>query len=373
VDGKYASNFILNSPHDPVSHPSSFLEKQAKKAIFLGLHKLGPSIFLALFFLISPLHKAEASFFEWITDKLTTNATAAENDNTLNSQTMPLLQAVLNSYSDPSRGGGDIVIVANSALLPESGPSGTSADIEERTNGEISLYVVHKGDTISAIAKMFGVSANTIIWGNDLRTTILKEGQQLVILPISGVRHVVKAGDTVQTIAKKYKGDIKEILQFNDLSESQKLAVGDVVIIPDGEIVTAPVIKKTPSKNLAHDTGGPDYGLFFTKPLASYVRTQGLHGYNGVDLGAPTGSPIYAAAEGDVIIAKNSGWNGGYGEYVVISHANGTQTLYAHASRVAVYEGMHVLRGQVIAYLGSTGKATGPHLHFEVRGAKNPF
>ncbi|MDO8482413.1 MAG: M23 family metallopeptidase, partial [bacterium] len=73
------------------------------------------------------------------------------------------------------------------------------------------------------------------------------------------------------------------------------------------------------------------------------------------------------------IVSKNYGWNGGYGEYVVISHSNGTQTLYSHMSENITYPGMRVSQGQVIGYVGSTGKSTGSHLHFEVRGAKNPF
>lgn len=301
-----------------------------------------------------------------------TEDASANSSSVVNSQTMPLLQAVLSS-TPSAKGGAEIVVIDGRALLAEVGPIGTTADIDDRTNDEISIYVVRKGDTLSGIAKMYDVSINTIVWGNDLVGPI-KEGQQLIILPISGVRHTVKAGDTIESIAKKYKGDVKEVLQFNDLTATEKLAVGDIVIVPDGELaVPKRVVKKSSSSNPAHDTNGPDYGLYFTKPLAVYGKSQGLHGYNGVDLTAPYGSPIYSAADGTVIIAKNSGWNGGYGSYVVISHGNGTQTLYSHASRVVAYVGQYVTRGQVIAYLGSSGKATGPHLHFEVRGAKNPF
>ena len=285
---------------------------------------------------------------------------------------MPILEAVRNSSLTPPRGGGGIVMVDGSALLPESGPIGTTADIEDRTSDAISIYIVHKGDTISAIAKMFGVSVNTIMWGNDLKSSLLTEGQQLVILPISGVRHTVKAGDTVASIAKQYKGDIKEILQFNDISENQKLIAGDIVIIPDGEIVT-PKIVVLKSTSPAYNISGPNYTGYYSAPLHSYVKTQGLHGYNGVDLAAPSGTPIYASAEGDVIIARGTGWNGGYGQYVVISHSNNTQTLYSHASRVIISEGTHVFKGQIIGYVGATGKSTGTHLHFEVRGARNPF
>lgn len=80
-----------------------------------------------------------------------------------------------------------------------------------------------------------------------------------------------------------------------------------------------------------------------------------------------------AAADGVVIVSKNTGWNGGYGTYVVIAHDNGTQTLYAHMSRTIVYVGQRVKKGQMIGNLGSTGKSTGPHVHFEIRGAVNPF
>ena len=107
--------------------------------------------------------------------------------------------------------------------------------------------------------------------------------------------------------------------------------------------------------------------------MESLEKTQGLHGYNGVDIGAPNGTPIIAAAGGSVVVSRNSGWNGGYGNYIVIKHENGTQTLYAHMSEIVVVSGQSIVQGQVVGSVGSTGKSTGSHLHFEVRGAKNPF
>ena len=109
------------------------------------------------------------------------------------------------------------------------------------------------------------------------------------------------------------------------------------------------------------------------RPIVGGRKSQGIHGYNAVDLAAPTGTPIIASASGKVIIARSSGYNGGYGLYVVISHPNGTQTLYAHMSKVNVSVGRFVERGEIIGAVGNTGKSTGPHLHFEVRGARNPF
>lgn len=292
-----------------------------------------------------------------------------------NLQTMALPRAAKNIDPTAARGGGDIVIVDDSALVPEEGPSGTIADIEKPKNSTISVYVVKPGDTLSTIATMFDVSPNTILWANDLpKGSALKVGQQLTILPVTGVRYTVKSGDTVASVAKKFKGSDEEIMAFNGL-ESNKLAAGTVIIIPDGE-VAAPAPTKTPGKTV---TASIKYGTaatigYYMAPLAVYIETQGIHGYNGVDLAAKVGTPIMASAAGEVVVAKASGYNGGYGGYVVIQHANGSQTLYGHMSSVSTYVGATVAQGQVIGAVGSTGKSTGPHLHFEIRnGIRNPF
>ena len=102
-------------------------------------------------------------------------------------------------------------------------------------------------------------------------------------------------------------------------------------------------------------------------------KTQGLHGpgKRGIDIGAPTGTPIYASASGTVLLAR-TGWNGGYGNMVIIQHPNGTKTLYGHMSKLGARTGANVSRGEVIGYVGSTGRSTGPHVHFEVFNARNP-
>ncbi|MBI2100607.1 MAG: peptidoglycan DD-metalloendopeptidase family protein [Candidatus Vogelbacteria bacterium] len=270
-----------------------------------------------------------------------------------------------------SRGGGEITVVDESALEPELGPLGTVSDLKDLpTSDQISIYVVRQGDTLSEIAEMFKVSVNTIIWANDLRrATDIKEGQVLVILPITGIRHTVAKGETLQSIVKKYRGDLEEVIQFNGLETDAALAVGAVIIIPDGEL-SAPAAAGQP--RLVRG-GGPEYAGYYLRPIRGGVKTQGLHGYNGVDLATATGEPIYAAAAGRVITSRASGWNGGYGNYLAIKHDNGTQTLYAHNQSNIVSVGQWVVQGQVIGYVGSTGKSTGPHVHFEVRGAKNPF
>ncbi|MBI1999215.1 MAG: peptidoglycan DD-metalloendopeptidase family protein [Parcubacteria group bacterium] len=290
-----------------------------------------------------------------------------------NSQNMALLQAALNFDPNPSKGGGDITIVGDSALLPDSGPLGTIADVEEQAPGsdQISLYVVREGDSLSQIAKMFGVSVNTIMWANDInRGDLIHAGQVLVILPISGVRYTVLKGDTLEIIAKKFKGDVDEIKRFNDIANASELTVGRTIIIPAGEVAN----RSYTAQGYLPVSGanGPSYVGYYLRPVPG-PKTQGLHGYNGVDFAAAYGTPVAAAAEGAVIVSRPEGWNGGYGQYVVVSHPNGTQTLYAHLGAVAVSAGSYVARGQTIGYSGSTGKSTGPHLHFEVRGAQNPF
>ncbi len=293
-------------------------------------------------------------------------------DTTQNSQNMALLRAAVNPNPDPAKGGGDITIVGDMALLSEAGPSGTIADIDEykQSSGQISLYVVREGDTLSQIATMFGVSVNTIMWANGTeRASLIAPGETLIILPVSGIRHTVKSGETLAGIVKKYKGHFEEVLEYNGLKANAKLAVGDVVVIPDGEIA-AP---KITTSSVARGTSGPSYDGYYMRPVSGGTKTQGIHGYNAIDIGAPFGTPILASASGTVIISRDWGWNGGYGNYVVIKHNNGTQTLYAHNSRNIVSSGQSVVQGQVIGYVGSTGKSTGNHLHFEIRGAKNPF
>ena len=294
-----------------------------------------------------------------------------------NMQTVPLLRAAIHTDPNPAKGGGDI-IVEDGALVPAGDIDGKDETVNTKTvNGEISVYTVREGDTLSQIATMFDVSAKTILWANSITSpSAIRPGDSLVILPITGVRHVVKKGDTLKSIAQKYNGDVEDIVAYNQLAAAEDISVGDTVVIPDGTMSAPTPAKKTASPKKtsggsAVASGGGSAG--YTHPLPGSVRSQGIHGYNGVDLAAPAGTPVLAAAAGEVIVAKASGWNGGYGTYVVIKHPNGTQTLYAHHSQNAAAVGDKVTAGEVIGYVGNTGRSTGNHLHFEVRGARNPF
>lgn len=263
------------------------------------------------------------------------------------------------------------------ALMAYSGPSGTIADVIDMPSSDrISVYVVRPGDTLSDIARMHSVSINTIVWANNLKSTKdVRPGDTLIILPISGIKRTVVKGDTLKSLANKYNGDANEIAQFNGLDPALALIPGSTIIIPGGEVAVAPTRPSGSTAGVPAPRGGtaPVQAGYYRNPVPGARITQWLHGHNGIDFGSPRGTPISAAADGTVIIARNAGWNGGYGNYVVISHPNGTQTLYAHLTNTIVAPGQSVTAGQVVGYMGSTGKSTGVHLHFEVRGAANPF
>jgi LysM repeat protein len=284
---------------------------------------------------------------------------------------MPLLTALQNPNPMGARGGAEVLVTDD--VLVSTGPVGADVIAEQKTySGEIRVYTVREGDSLSQVAEMFNVTTNTIMWANDLnRATEIQPGDSLVILPVAGVRHVVKKGDALNSIAKKYDAEAEEILAFNQMFAKDELVVGETLIIPGGS-VQAPVRSAARARPVSV-SGAVAASTGFSHPAPGAVKTQGIHGYNAVDLAAGPGSPIRAAAAGEVIVSKASGWNGGYGQYIVVRHASGAQTLYAHLSSNSVGVGNYVSQGEVIGGMGNTGRSTGNHLHFEVRGGRNPF
>ncbi|OGF62594.1 hypothetical protein A2926_01075 [Candidatus Giovannonibacteria bacterium RIFCSPLOWO2_01_FULL_44_40] len=286
-----------------------------------------------------------------------------------NAQNIPLLKAPSTPDPKAATGGAIINLVDNLSLLPVVGPMGSIADVEDYKLDQITIYIVREGDTLSKIADMFGVSVSTIYWANDLkRGDLIKAGDTLVILPITGLQYTVKKGDTIKAIAAKYKSDAQEIIAYNNLPADGVLEEGVTIIIPDAELASLPQ-----SSARLRGSGGPTFAGYFTRPIIGGRKTQGLHGFNGVDLADNCGTPVYASAGGTVIVARSQGWNGGYGRYIAISHPNGTQTLYAHLLGVYASVGQYVSQSSNIGTIGSTGNSTGCHVHFEVRGARNPY
>lgn len=343
------------------------------------------AIFVALFAVVTtfskPVHASLSSIISTMMGNSQASAEVRQSAKVSDSQISRTIVLQASGNLNQEASSSEIPPLASyDTLSPEI--ARMNATTTEPANTQISIYVVRKGDSISGVAKMFNVSVNTVLWANDLNSkSLLQPGQTLVILPVTGITYTIKSKDTLQSIAKKYGADVEDILNYNDLTLASRLRIGDQIIIPDAEVSTPPItttatkkITKVGYEPLLDGWDYPAYPGYYACPVPGSHVTQELHGHNGIDLGAPRGTPILAAAEGTVIINRSNGaWNGGYGNFVVILHPNGTQTLYAHMSKSKVTAGEKVAKWQIVGYIGMTGLTTGPHIHFEIRGAQNPF
>ena len=357
--------------------------------------------------LLVPIQVVQASFISSLfsgnqyADASTITGNLIQTTNSQNLQNLPLLSANVSSSSvlqaqssksedsavDPTA---DVNIVSDNAILPATGPMGVSSgnnDSPDPSVNDTSVYVVRNGDSIAAIAKMFGVSVDTILWANDLKKgDKLTTGEVLLILPVTGVEYTVKKGQTLQGIANLYKVDVNDIIQNNDITLNTPLVAGDTLIIPNGQVKAesaTPIPAKDLGASIAKDKQFyqqhqiKNIAGYYVDPVPGYRLSQGIHDNNAVDLAVPRGTPVHAAAAGVVTFAKLA-YNGGFGGLVIISHPNGTETLYAHLSKLSTYTGEEVDENEVVAYSGGVphtpyaGHSTGAHLHFEVHGAQNP-
>jgi murein DD-endopeptidase MepM/ murein hydrolase activator NlpD len=238
------------------------------------------------------------------------------------------------------------------------------------TRQGLKKYKVREGDTISEIAARFGVTTETIKYANLDIGSVISPGDEITILPVSGIIYNIKEGDTMESVAAKYRTDPKLIEKYNP--EYRKLfeSPGEMVILPYTEPLNRWSYTSSYKENL------PNLDNYFTLPAIGWNWGE-LHYYNAVDIAADCGDPIYAAAEGLVIEESSSNyWNSGHGNYITIEHPNKTKTRYSHTLKNLVSEGDYVLQGEEIALIGNTGRTDGPtgcHLHFEVHGAQNPF
>lgn len=268
----------------------------------------------------------------------------------------------------------DIIPNVNTAttLVPES-----------RKRAESFEYTVADGDTLSSIGEKFKISTDALKYVNSLTdSSILSIGQTITIPPVSGLIHTIEEGDTLDSIAEKYDVASQAVADFNYILDTSKLSVGDELVIP-GAKVPQPVMPIIPSIPVATIPGidlppaAPSQG-FCVWPTSTRIITQYFTWYhNGVDISKPASMgmpPLYACRDGVVVRA---GWDPfGLGLHVRIDHGNGYETVYGHMSSLYVSYGQSVSRGQAIGLMGSTGRSTGPHVHFMVKYggiAQNPL
>ncbi|OGE16719.1 hypothetical protein A3F00_00700 [Candidatus Daviesbacteria bacterium RIFCSPHIGHO2_12_FULL_37_11] len=258
----------------------------------------------------------------------------------------------------------------NGEVLP--GIQDPNTTVSQKPRSETIEYEIQSGDTLSTVAKKFGISADTIKWANNLKNeNNLSPGDKLKILPVTGIAYTVKSGDTLESIAKKYQSEAQAIVDFpfNDVPDDFRLTAGQLLIVPDGVIEAAkPVIRSQP-KYLAQGPSSPVFealgGGKFVWPTSGGISQYFAWYHPGIDIPNRSAPGIAASDGGTVVVA---GWpdNMGYGNRIVVDHGNGYRTLYAHLSNIYVNVGQTVSRGQIIGQMGSTGRSTGTHLHFEV-------
>ncbi|MFA6410918.1 MAG: peptidoglycan DD-metalloendopeptidase family protein [Candidatus Buchananbacteria bacterium] len=255
-----------------------------------------------------------------------------------------------------------------------------SPDQEQQASqrNEAFIYIIQQGDTISSIAKKFGISNNTILWENNLNAySIIQPGDKLTILPVSGIKHKVAKNDTLAKIAKLYGVEAEDILSFNKITSADDIRIGESLMIPGGK----KIIAETPTYSLRKITQQPTTSQVVSSGKMAWPtncrRISQYFGWRhtGLDIACGLGNPIYAANSGRITKAQG-GWNGGYGNMIIVDHGKGVQTVYGHLSKIYVTVGETVDKGQLIGAMGSTGRSTGPHLHLEVRIGgvrKNPL
>ncbi len=261
----------------------------------------------------------------------------------------------------------------------ESNPSVLSATSEfdeietlvsEKVRDGIKEYNVEEGDTVASIAKKFVIDTDTLRWQNNITGDKIKIGQVLQILPVTGIAHKVNKGDTVYSIAKRYDSSAQAVVDFpfntftND--ETFELAIGQIVIVPDG-VIPAESVASPRIRQLTPDAGSVVASGNFVWPTQGTFSQKFAWYHPGLDVANRAAPNVVAADSGVVTYAGCLTY--GYGCHVIINHGNGYITLYAHLQKIYVNVGQSVARGGSLGQMGSTGRSTGTHLHFEI--AKN--
>jgi murein DD-endopeptidase MepM/ murein hydrolase activator NlpD len=257
--------------------------------------------------------------------------------------------------------------ILTSASVLSYNPYESSVLTATSAKPEIIDYEVKKGETLASIASKFGILVDSIKWSNNLKSDLIKPGQRLKIPPEEGVVHKVAAGESIYSIAKKYGVPAQNIVNFpmNDFLDLDNftLAIGQYLFVPGGKVIEKSLPEAT--RFVAQIQAGIRGTSSFIWPTSGVITQYPVWYHMALDIANPGAPAILAADSGTVSYAGCLSW--GYGCHVVIDHGNGYQTLYAHLSRYDVEAGQSVSQGQVIGVMGSTGRSTGTHLHFEIR------
>jgi murein DD-endopeptidase MepM/ murein hydrolase activator NlpD len=226
----------------------------------------------------------------------------------------------------------------------------------------LTTYTIRSGDTIAKVAARFGLASTTIYWANKPvipDPSRLRIGQTFQIPPMDGL--IVKVGpkDTLPSLAKKYGIEAQDIIDANNLPEAT-VVLGEAIIIPGasgGPIPKPKVVKPAASV--------PVGGWHWPIGGDNYISQFYWSGHRAIDIATAYGSPIYAAVGGTVVYAGWRSYTGG-GNVIWVREGAKLYTTYNHLSAWSVHVGQTIKVGQVIGRVGTSGVATGPHLHFEV-------
>ena len=223
----------------------------------------------------------------------------------------------------------------------------------------IKPYTVRSSDTIDKIAKRFGLRQDTIISANNLSSAAsIRAGLQLRIPNMNGVSHKVRRGENLSSVAKTYGIDITQIVDANDLA-SGTLNAGQNLFIPNARLSSASMRNFYGEQFVWPARGGISSPFGYRSNPFSGLRTY----HAAIDIVVSLGTKVKATCDGKV---ADTGYNSVFGNYVILKHANGYQSLYAHLSQILVREGTSVAQGAIVGLSGNTGQSTGPHLHFSI-------
>lgn len=264
-------------------------------------------------------------------------------------------------------------------------------DIPDRPRYDVTTHTVERGDSVFGISKQFKIKPDTLLWANyDILNDSpdsIRPGQELNVPPTDGILYTWKEGDTLTAVAAKYKAKVEDVLNWPgnqiDLT-NPTFTAGELVMLPGGSREYKQWLIPTIARGKSGTTGvagaacsGGPIGSGFIWPTPNHFLSGNDYyaGHLGIDIAAAEGSPVYAAAAG-VVVKASGGWNGGYGNVIMIDHGNGFATLYGHLSQINVSVCQGVGAGTLIGLAGNTGNSFGAHLHFEVRqggGFINPW